>query len=656
MKKILLLILWASTSLSAQFLPFIDNYSGSNQVYLNPSSLAGSKWKSYFNVASGSFQSSVTGIRNEMIPFSKKNIKLGKNYHTLSSVNMAGPALMVQLRNNHAFSINTRYVSAQTFLGTAAFASWINGKNKESGTVSGPALYQNAFTEYGIYYAAPVFDKDRHYLKVGAGYSVLKGGLYSDFYISGNVDYALKNMSYSLNSYQAFTTAGDYPTDYKFTDYLLGNFNAGSGSAFSGGITYEFRKAEPRYHYTIDGKVRSDPAENAYLVKAGIALNNVGTLKYKGSAYSAGPQTGNLSLDQLKGGTGGVVQLLEDQLDAERAESRSEYKLPRNLVVHADVNFYKNWYAGVMHVKTGAFSKTYIGPRKESYESAFSVMAVYDSFLKKVGWGANFRGGIFTVGSENIEGFFSKKATSAQVFVGVAFSLKRAVKPSDGDGDGVSDRKDECPAIPGLWAFKGCPDTDGDGIEDRADNCPNEAGPRETRGCPDTDGDGIFDKNDACPKAAGPLKFNGCPDTDNDGIPDTEDKCPEQAGLPENGGCPDADGDGYPDQEDACPAEKGIKALGGCPLEVSRGQEVSSALAEAIREELSIKTRMSSALAEKLQQAGPLNFVFTGENREKLLELAGIYKDELPEALADRITFTVRLVAQKNYTLIIEKK
>lgn len=658
MKKTLLLVLLTSTSLTAQFLPQLDNYSGTNQVYLNPSSMAGSKWKSYFNVSMGSFWTSVTGIKNETIPFSGKSIQLGKNQHNVNSVNIAGPALMVQLRNNHAFSINTRYISSQAMLATPGFTSWLNQKeNKEgSGRVSDLAARQNAFTEYGIYYAAPVYDQGRHYVKAGAGYSLLKGGLYSDFRTSGHLDYNNTGIAYDLNTYNAFTTAADHPTDYKFTDYLLGNFSAGKGSAFSGGITYEFRKAEPRYHYTIDGKVRSDPAENAYLVKAGIALSNLGKIRYDGSSYSAGPGTGNLTFSQLDGKTTALVNMLQNELSATKSRESFEYKLPQTLVIQADVNFHKNWYAGITHVKTGDFSKTYIGPRKEGYESGFSLMAIHDSFLKKLGWGAGFRGGIFTIGSENIEGFFSKKASSAQVFVGVTFALKRASKLPDRDGDAVSDRKDECPDITGLWTFRGCPDTDGDGIEDRSDDCPNEAGPKETRGCPDSDGDGIFDKNDACPQAAGTLKLNGCPDRDNDGIPDTEDKCPEEPGLPENGGCPDADGDGYPDKEDTCPEEKGIKALSGCPLEVTGGQNVGSSLVEAVREELSIKTRISPELASKLQQAGPLNFVFTGENREKLLELAGIYKDELPDALADLITFTVRPDTQKKYTLMIEKK
>src|SRR5690606_4439453 len=54
----------------------------------------------------------------------------------------------------------------------------------------------------------------------------------------------------------------------------------------------------------------------------------------------------------------------------------------------------------------------------------------------------------------------------------------------DRDGDGIEDRYDDCPDVPGLTAFAGCPDTDGDGIPDPKDACPNTAGPASNNGCP----------------------------------------------------------------------------------------------------------------------------------------------------------------------------
>lgn len=108
----------------------------------------------------------------------------------------------------------------------------------------------------------------------------------------------------------------------------------------------------------------------------------------------------------------------------------------------------------------------------------------------------------------------------------------------DTDGDGVRDKDDACPTVPGLKKFNGCPDTDGDGIQDSKDFCPEIAGSESLKGCPDSDGDGFSDKEDLCPDLPGLEQYNGCPDTDNDGVMDSKDVCPNVAGLIENKGCP----------------------------------------------------------------------------------------------------------------------
>ncbi|MCK3684335.1 OmpA family protein [Maribellus sp. YY47] len=144
-------------------------------------------------------------------------------------------------------------------------------------------------------------------------------------------------------------------------------------------------------------------------------------------------------------------------------------------------------------------------------------------------------------------------------------------KGKDSDGDGVKDRKDECPDTPpGVQVDeKGCPlDRDGDGVPDYKDDCPDEAGPASLNGCPDRDGDGVADKDDDCPDVAGLAKFKGCPDTDGDGVPDPKDKCPDtpKGCAVDSDGCPlDSDGDGVIDCEDKCPQQAGPASNNGCP-------------------------------------------------------------------------------------------
>lgn len=144
--------------------------------------------------------------------------------------------------------------------------------------------------------------------------------------------------------------------------------------------------------------------------------------------------------------------------------------------------------------------------------------------------------------------------------VGYRFALHQ-----DKDGDGVRDKIDRCPTIPGPKRTKGCPDSDGDGVIDKRDRCPEVPGPKDLKGCPDSDGDTIIDIEDKCPFLVGARALGGCPDADGDGIIDMEDQCPNAAGSRAMSGCPDTDGDGIIDPNDNCPNEKGTIENNGCP-------------------------------------------------------------------------------------------
>jgi hypothetical protein len=71
-------------------------------------------------------------------------------------------------------------------------------------------------------------------------------------------------------------------------------------------------------------------------------------------------------------------------------------------------------------------------------------------------------------------------------------SIVGSVSAQDRDGDGVGDRVDRCPTVPGPASNNGCPDPnappvqdrDGDGVLDFVDRCPDQAGTGFTEGCP----------------------------------------------------------------------------------------------------------------------------------------------------------------------------
>ena len=188
----------------------------------------------------------------------------------------------------------------------------------------------------------------------------------------------------------------------------------------------------------------------------------------------------------------------------------------------------------------------------------------------------------------------------------------------DTDKDGVYDRHDDCPSVPGLPEFNGCPDDDGDGIENSKDACPNAAGLLEFNGCPDSDGDGIADPNDACPDVAGLAKFNGCPDSDGDGIEDGKDACPDAAGPRKFNGCPDSDGDGIADPNDKCPNEAGPSDNAGCPNPTAEAIEKLNELGAVVQFELNKSNLRDDAIElllsvyEIMAKYGNTNFLIEG--------------------------------------------
>lgn len=167
-----------------------------------------------------------------------------------------------------------------------------------------------------------------------------------------------------------------------------------------------------------------------------------------------------------------------------------------------------------------------------------------------------------------------------------------ASNDSDRDGDGILDKVDKCPDVPGPVRLEGCPeggngDRDGDGLLDKVDKCPDVAGLVRLEGCPednnnDRDGDGITNEKDKCPDVAGVFRLEGCPetkpsqpvsrDTDGDGVYDDIDLCPTIPGLPQYRGCNDYDKDGVFDNIDVCPKIYGDPANYGCPVD-NRNQD-----------------------------------------------------------------------------------
>jgi outer membrane protein OmpA-like peptidoglycan-associated protein len=460
----------------------------------------------------------------------------------------------------------------------------------------------NSWMEYHASYAQVVMDEEEHFVKVGGRLKLLQG-LGSAYIYTEDVDYNF------LNSDTANHITGKF--DYGYSDNMgryveplgeeqgladLGSpmeqfkdifkFNSRAGFGIDIGGVYEWRPNWKDHKYDMDGETNLwRRNENKYKLRASLAINDIGGMKYqKGELSRNFDMHANLLdmavFDNVSGFRSFDTALvaLQDSGSLTFVEDDGEFymNLPTSMELNVDYQIWKDFYINVASAlslqrnkdahKVRSASFIGITPRYDYKWAGVSVPVSYNS-VAGFRMGTGLRLGPIFIGTADLKPFLAPTKDKDLYGANFYMALKVPVpygRVKDQDEDLVSDKLDECIAVPGVWEFRGCPDTDGDHIQDAVDSCIYDPGTPEFNGCPDTDGDKIIDKLDACPEVAGLEEFNGCPDTDGDKIIDKEDDCPEEAGLAEFNGCPDRDEDGIMDKEDDCPDDAGPKEFNGC--------------------------------------------------------------------------------------------
>lgn len=461
----------------------------------------------------------------------------------------------------------------------------------------------NSWMEYNLGFAMTVYDEEEHFLKAGAKLKFLQGlgalYLYTDEVrynvqnddtlagISGNFNYG-----YSSNIDQNWdASSSDFVGDPTFNDIY--SLQSKLGLGFDIGVVYEWRPDWQVYKYDMDGETNLWRRDlNKYKLKASFAINDIGGMAYEKSVNSRNfavdidPSDPDqvLSLFQFDDTEGlesfnANVDTLEQNGGAEYIDDKGSFymNLPTHINMGVDYKIYKDLYINMNGMigfqmnrnanKVRYPSSISLTPRYDYAWAGLSIPVSYSSlFGMRAGLG--FRFGPLIVGTGDLRWVFApgkdKQLRGADIYAAIKVPILYG-KPKDIDNDKVSDKMDLCIDTPGVWEFRGCPDTDGDGIQDSEDACPEDPGLEEFNGCPDRDGDKIIDKEDACPDDAGLAEFDGCPDKDGDKIIDKDDDCPDVPGIELFNGCPDTDGDGLKDSDDLCPEDPGPKENQGCP-------------------------------------------------------------------------------------------
>ncbi len=598
-----------------------SNYAGTNALAVNPSSIADSRYRLYLNVIGGDVNlynnylkidppyGLLAVVRGKVASryrddqgrtifrdtYLKEDLTGRSKFMTLSGEARL-PTIQLALPHQQSVAFGSRvrlYVQANNVsenltrinhfgLGRAddlGLANQLLKDNRFSANVNG-------WQEFDATYARVLTPNTTHFFKAGATVKYLVGlaggyinneGLGYVVYNSDSIQLRDRHVAYGYTDYRYYARANDFKLANLYNKNRLGR-----GLGLDLGITYEFRPDHAQYDYAMDGATGlPDQVQNKYRLRVGLAVVDLGRIKYQHQQYvsssqlteSATVQLG--SLDTLSYRNLDHVDALVAQLAG--VESRTatfKSSLPRTLNLTADYHLHRHTYVGALWsqsllsryaVGARTFSRFTLIPRFEKAKVEVALPLSLGDDYRRFSVGAMVRIGPAFIGSDNLGGVLGLGRVSGyDLYAGVAFALLQR-KPLDRDHDAVSDAADQCPDVKGVWEFRGCPDRDGDHVPDVSDNCPDEPGLREFRGCPDRDGDRIIDREDGCPDAPGPLEFQGCPDRDGDRIVDRDDACPDVPGVAEFKGCPDRDADHVPDSSDRCPDAPGDPAHLGCP-------------------------------------------------------------------------------------------
>lgn len=657
------------------------NYSGVNGVFYNPASIVDSRYRWDINLMSthvavgnnfASFQLRKLPalLKNDSLSIDSMFLKSKKaTLAAMVNTDITGPSVMFHVNARLSMALTTRFRSFVNISDVdKAFAQTISNQISnatypyQAQSSYNQHLSVNAWAEYGVSGAYILMNQEKHFLKGGLSLKYLAG--YGNAYLS------LNRIGGTLNE----NSAGD--------DYLTGT--SGSISGGIGGLlvdqidhtnAFRFRGKGAgldfglMYEYRPDHETLTGHDQNKYRFKVGLALLDVGSIRYKtDTTYSGGYQVNipaepqRLQINQYENKEFTEVKsMLQSNAYFSRLTAPASYRvhLPATLQLQVDWNIGHGFYVDLatqlsLHNKNRIKTPFYpnqvtLTPRFE-WKSIGCYLPISYSGLTSFNAGFSFKAGPFFIGSGSILTAWLGQSRQADFHIGVRFgnlykkprlrikdtksephetlepgNIKDAPLVVDTDQDGVIDEKDRCPSVPGSVKYEGCPipDTDGDGLNDEQDQCPTISGSTKYQGCPipDTDGDGWDDEKDQCPNEKGIEKYNGCPapDADKDGVDDDHDKCPDVIGFSRYEGCPipDRDRDGLNDEEDRCPDQPGTVLQKGCP-------------------EISVQVQ------QKLQYAAKNIFFATGS--AVLLKKSYTYLDEVVKIL--KTTPGLRLIIE----------
>ena len=549
-----------------------DNYSGVNSVIANPANIVDSRFKTDINLIGASIFAGNDYYGINMFDAIKDDYDFDIEPETSPStdnnlgfnMDVMGPSFMFNLNEKSSIAIFTR---ARTFINIDE----VNGETPDlidDAEISDDFVVDEgdfdvtaqAWAELGITYARVFLNNDEHFFKGGLTLKYLKGA--GSAYINGKdllVDYDEDGTDLGGGQTTGSLTATGDATYARFGNFDDENYEYelpdASGFGTDIGFVYEWR---PKYMDYTKNNTKGDSYtfkdKNKYKLKLGISITDLGSVKYNdGVEDTYSLQTPDISEEDIEDAES-LDEFLSEFYTLTSNITGYKTKLPTALHLNADWSFNDRLYLN-LNTDLSLVSKGKVGASRISnvvsltprFESKWFSFYLPLSVIENNGFqvGSGLRLGPLYMGSGSILSVLtSDNSKGADAYAGLKIPVYQG-KPKDKDGDGVLDKLDACPKVPGAVENNGCPweDKDDDGLLDNVDQCPEESGPERNNGCPwgDKDGDTVKDNVDKCPTIPGVVENFGCPwlDGDNDGVFDKDDKCPEVAGTVANNGCPE---------------------------------------------------------------------------------------------------------------------
>jgi hypothetical protein len=474
-----------------------SNYGGTNNSYINPSAIADARHRAYLNLggASANFYNTYLQLDLPQRPWAKgftfqreylQEQLTGDTKFGSMSAEVRLPSLMLAVGPRSTIALTNRVRAFVQFSNVsenlARLARYGLGDAEKLGLAdrvlkdNGFNVDANSFHEFAFTYARTFTPNTTHFFKGGltVKYLVGLGGGYvhnagTDYqvYEGDSIQLRSPNVSYAY-------IGNDYYQQSGFgLGTLYGSQRLGRGYGADIGITYEWRPDYERYSYQMDGTTLADDSRNKYRLRLGLALTDLGAVRYQHAQYVqqatlANDRTVQLGqLDTISFTSLATLTPTIERLVGLREQSRqfTSY-LPATLRLTADYRLLNHLYAGLLWTQnllpmrtigSRSVSSLALTPRLEFSRIEIATPIILANNYRKLQVGAMLRMGPLILGSDNLGGLIGiTAATGADVYFGLGLALHRH-RRKDRDGDLVSNKYDKCSKEKGDWAHKGCP-------------------------------------------------------------------------------------------------------------------------------------------------------------------------------------------------------